>query len=169
MDHRKNEPRKKESRRNESTEHHFFLNAGLTDAEYPLFFAPEPVHLQVQGKPSREVSSAACRQYRQRTWVMNEDNRGDEEASMVVAELNLLEVWIPEQMQPGTLFLLEQAGELGKAENPYWAVLACPSCGSLGLITRQQCAGLEAMICGSSDCSAEYFLEDQTIRYRLAS
>jgi hypothetical protein len=93
---------------------------------------------------------------------------GDEEASMV-AELNLLEVWIPEQMQPGTLFLLEQAGELGKADNPYWAVLACPSCGSLGLITRQQCAGLEAMICGSSDCSAEYFLEEQTIRYRLAS
>ena len=92
----------------------------------------------------------------------------EEEASMV-AELSLLEVWIPEQMQPGTLFLLEQAGDLGKADNPYWAVLACPSCGSLGLITRQQCAGLEAMICGASDCSAEYFLEDQTIRYRLAN
>ena len=92
----------------------------------------------------------------------------EEEASMV-AELDLLDVWIPEQMQPGTLFLLEQPGELGKVENPYWAVLACPSCGSLGLITRQQCAGLDAMICGSSECSAEYFLEDQTIRYRLAS
>jgi hypothetical protein len=102
------------------------------------------------------------------TWVTNEDNRWDEEASMV-AELNLLEVWIPEQMQPGTIFLLEQAGELGRAENPYWAVLACPSCGSLGLITRQQCAGLEAMICGSSECSAEYFLEGQTIRYRPVS
>ena len=87
----------------------------------------------------------------------------------MVAELDLLEVWIPEQMHPGTIFLLEQAGELGKAENPYWAVLACPSCGSLGLITRQQCAGLEAMICGSSECSAEYFLEEQTIRYRAAS
>jgi hypothetical protein len=87
----------------------------------------------------------------------------------MVAELNLLEVWIPEQMQPGTLFLLEQAGELGKPENPYWAVLACPSCGSLGLITRQQCAGLEAMICGSDHCSAEYFLEGQTIRYRQTS
>jgi hypothetical protein len=91
-----------------------------------------------------------------------------EEAS-IMAEIDLLEVWIPEQMQPGTIFLLEQAGELGKAENPYWAVLACPSCGSLGLITRQQCAGLEAMICGSSECSAEYFLEEKTIRYRLAS
>ena len=45
---------------------------------------------------------------------------------------------------------IKQAGDLGKADNPYWAVLACPSCGSLGLITRQQCAGLDAMICGSS-------------------
>lgn len=82
------------------------------------------------------------------------------------AELNLLDVWIPEQMQPGTLFLLERAGDLGKAENPYWAVLACPSCGCLGLITRQQCAGLEAMICGSEECSAEYFVRDRSIQYR---
>ena len=87
----------------------------------------------------------------------------------MIAELNYLEVWIPEQMEPGTLFLLEQAGELGKAENPYWAVLACPNCGSLGLITRQQCAGLEAMICGSDKCSAEYFVEDGRIRYRQAN
>jgi len=85
------------------------------------------------------------------------------------AELNLLEVWIPEQMQPGTLFLLEHAGDLGNAENPYWAVLACPSCGCLGLITRQQWAGLEAMICGASHCSAEYFVKDQTIQYRKAN
>ncbi len=85
------------------------------------------------------------------------------------AELNLLEVWIPEQMEPGTMFMLEQAGELGKVENPFWAVLACPSCGSLGLITRQQWAGLEAMICGSENCSAEYFLEEEKIRFRLAN
>ncbi len=84
----------------------------------------------------------------------------------MTAELNFLEVWIPEQMEPGTLFLLEHAGELGKAENPYWAVLACPACGSLGLITRQQCAGLEAMICGAETCSAEYYLGSESIRYR---
>jgi hypothetical protein len=84
----------------------------------------------------------------------------------MIAELSILDVWIPEQMEPGTVFLLERAGKLGKAGNPYWAVLACPVCGSLGLITRQQCAGLEAMICGSEQCSAEYFLDDQTIRYR---
>jgi hypothetical protein len=140
----------------------------LTGAEYPLFFAPEVVHRGDARNHLGGLFRSLKLSVGARTLVTNEDNRWDEEASMV-AELNLLEVWIPEQMQPGTLFLLEQAGELGKADNPYWAVLACPSCGSLGLITRQQCAGLEAMICGSSDCSAEYFLEDQTIRYRLAN
>jgi hypothetical protein len=87
----------------------------------------------------------------------------------MTADLNLLDVWIPEQMEPGTLFVLEQAGDLGKAENPFWAVLACPACGALGLITRQQCVGLESMICGSDDCSAEYFLEAGQIRYRAAN
>lgn len=84
----------------------------------------------------------------------------------MVAELSLLEEWIPEQMRPGTLFLLEQAGDLGNTENPYWAVLACPSCGSLGLITRKQCAGLENMICGSDTCSAEYLFVEKSIRFR---
>lgn len=87
----------------------------------------------------------------------------------MTADLSLLDVWIPEQMQPGTLFMLERAGDLGKAENPFWAVLACPACGALGLITRRQCTGNEAMICGSESCSAEYFLEDGKIRYRPAN
>jgi len=87
----------------------------------------------------------------------------------MVAELSFLDIWIPEQMEPGTLFVLEQAEETGAAENPYWAVLACPCCGSLGLITRKQCAGLEAMICGSDKCSAEYFFEDSHIRFRRPS
>ena len=55
----------------------------------------------------------------------------------MVGELDILNEWIPEQMQPGTVFVLENAGEIGEKEDPYWAVLACPSCGMLGLITRQ--------------------------------
>lgn len=34
----------------------------------------------------------------------------------MVAELNLLELWIPEQMEPGTLFMLVQTGEFGKVK-----------------------------------------------------
>ena len=84
----------------------------------------------------------------------------------MVPELNFLDEWIPEQMEPGTMFLLDEKSELGRSENPYCAVLACPSCGALGLITRHQCMGLEPMICGSERCSAEYFLLDGHICYR---
>ncbi len=84
----------------------------------------------------------------------------------MVAELSLIDDWIPEQMQPGTVLLLKNAGELGEPHNPYWAVLACPACGSIGLITRRQYAGLDSMICGGGECSGEYFLEEGTLRYR---
>jgi hypothetical protein len=87
----------------------------------------------------------------------------------MVAELNVLNEWIPEQMYPGTLFLLENAGEVGDGDDPFWAVLACPSCGTLGLITRRQVAGLLPVICGSNSCSAQFFLHDQEVEVRKPS
>jgi hypothetical protein len=82
------------------------------------------------------------------------------------SELQTLDQWIPEQMEPGTLFLLENAGSLGDASDPYWAVLACPGCGALGLITRTQFRGLQSMICGSDNCSLEYYLRGEDIEFR---
>ena len=84
----------------------------------------------------------------------------------MLTQLELLEEWIPEQMKPGTLFVLENAQTLGEANNLYVAVLACPNCGALGLITKAQFVGLDSMICGADDCSAEYFLNDGGIEYR---
>jgi len=84
----------------------------------------------------------------------------------MIAELQMLEEWIPEQMEPGTLFVLENARGMGEAANPYWAVLSCPVCGALGLITRRQFGGVESMICGAQQCSAEYYLHDGRIEYR---
>ena len=87
----------------------------------------------------------------------------------MVHELNFLSEWIPEQMQPGTLFVLENAGDMGGGDDPYWAVLACPECGTLGLVTRKQLAGLVAVICGSDQCSAQYYIQENDIVARKAS
>lgn len=87
----------------------------------------------------------------------------------MVQELSVLTEWIPEQMQPGTLFVLENAGEMGEGEDPYWAVLACPECGTLGLITRRQVAGLVAVICGSDRCSAQFFIRESEVWVRKPS
>jgi hypothetical protein len=85
---------------------------------------------------------------------------------MMIGELSIINEWIPEQMEPGTVFVLENAGEVGEKEDPYWAVLSCPSCGTLGLITRKQMAGLLPTICGSSACSAQFFIKDEEITPR---
>jgi len=45
-------------------------------------------------------------------------------------------------------------------------VLSCPSCGTLGLITRKQMAGLLPTICGSAVCSAQFFIKDEVITIR---
>ena len=82
----------------------------------------------------------------------------------MVAELNILTEWIPEQMEPGSLFVLENAGQVGDQDDPYWAVLACPECGTLGLITQKQVSGLIPVICGSDKCSAQFMiLNDQVM------
>jgi len=82
---------------------------------------------------------------------------------MMIGEVTVMNEWIPEQMQPGTMFVLENAGEIGEKEDPYWAVLACPQCGTLGLITRKQIAGILPVICGSDKCSAQFFLREDEI------
>lgn len=78
----------------------------------------------------------------------------------MVGEMNILSEWIPEQMSAGTIFVLENAGEVGDTEDPYWAVLSCPQCATLGLITRRQIVGLLPVICGSDCCSAQFFIRD---------
>jgi len=82
------------------------------------------------------------------------------------ADLQFLEEWIPEKMDPGTIFVLENQSKLGQAQNPYVAVMSCPRCGTLGLITRHQLYGGETMICGGDTCSAEYRLDGENICYR---
>ena len=84
----------------------------------------------------------------------------------MVAELDILNEWIPEQMSPGSIFVLKNAGHVGEKEDPYWAVLSCPSCGTLGLITRKQIAGLLPVICGSDRCGAQFFIHDNDIVVR---
>jgi hypothetical protein len=82
------------------------------------------------------------------------------------ADLQFLEEWIPERMDPGTVFVLENQAKLGHAQNPFVAVMSCPRCGTLGLITRRQLCGGEGLICGGDLCSAEYRLDGEAICFR---
>ena len=76
--------------------------------------------------------------------------------------------WVPERMDPGTVFVLENQTRLGDPQNPFVAALSCPRCGLIGLITRRQARGVEFMICGGENCSAEYRLDGETILFRTS-
>jgi hypothetical protein len=67
-------------------------------------------------------------------------------------------------IEPGTLFLLEQ--EEGWRMSPYRAVLACPGCGTLGLLTQAQYSGHQPVLCLAERCCAEYMLHNRQIRFR---
>lgn len=81
----------------------------------------------------------------------------------MVAQLNIVTEWMPEEMEPGAIFVLENAGEVGDHDDPYWAVLSCPECGTLGLITRKQMRGFIPVICGSNCCSAQFMIHDEKV------
>jgi hypothetical protein len=57
----------------------------------------------------------------------------------MVAELDLLEVWIPEQMQPGTLFMLEKGRRPWQAGKP---VLGCAGVSFLWLAGADHAAAM---------------------------
>ena len=82
------------------------------------------------------------------------------------ADLQFLEEWIPERMDPGTVFVLENQAKLGHAQNPYVAVMSCPRCGTMGLITHRQLYAGDAMIAAAEACSAEYRLDGDNICFR---
>ena len=84
------------------------------------------------------------------------------------ADLQFLEEWIPEKMDPGTVFVLAKQSNLGQAQDAFVAVMSCPRCATIGLITRRQLCDGEPMICGGEFCSAEYRLEGETITFRKA-
>jgi hypothetical protein len=70
-----------------------------------------------------------------------------------------LEDWIPERMDPGTMFPFAAPHQNpDRPHSPFVGVFSCPEkkCGLIGLITRDQFMGRSYMICGSDTCSAEY-------------
>src|SRR5215472_7085470 len=107
-------------------------------------------------KPHAALTVAEVREGEERTYLENLE-------VTMVAELNIVTEWLPEQMEPGSIFVLENAGEVGDQDDPYWAVLACPECGTLGLITRKQMRGLLPVICGSDKCSAQFMIQDEQV------
>lgn len=79
------------------------------------------------------------------------------------AELVEISTWLPQAMEPGVVFLLQNRLQLRQENGPhsFWAILACPQCGTLGLITEPQFLGKDSVVCGSALCSSHFFISDR--------
>ena len=88
--------------------------------------------------------------------------RGIEQEAYVTRMLEM-PAWMPEAMEPGCLFLLSRRFELSPKREPrFTAVLACPECGSLNMITEAQYAGQETVVCESELCGRHFFIRDKS-------
>ena len=74
------------------------------------------------------------------------------------------------KMQPGDIFLLATAESLRKAIEPvFFAVIACPACGTRSLITSPHYFGSIPIVCSSQLCSCRFRIENQDRFVYLAS
>ncbi|HLI35701.1 MAG TPA: hypothetical protein VKW70_11690 [Terriglobia bacterium] len=72
-----------------------------------------------------------------------------------------------DRMSPGDILLLDDNESLRDLVDPaFFAILSCPLCGKLDLITQSQYSGTESVICGYDDCSCHFRIEHkQTLIY----
>ncbi len=66
-----------------------------------------------------------------------------------------------DRMRPGDLFLLSEAESASSGIAPaFVAVLACPACGTLFLLTAAQYFGATPVVCQSKLCSCRFRIAD---------
>jgi hypothetical protein len=64
-------------------------------------------------------------------------------------------------MAPGDILLLERASLREFVDPLFHAMLACPSCGKLDLITQRQYSGTEPVICAHKDCCCHFRIDER--------
>lgn len=66
------------------------------------------------------------------------------------------------EMNPGDIVFLDEVSALRESTAPnFIAVLACPWCGSPGLITASQFSGSASIVCASKTCSGLFRIANE--------
>jgi hypothetical protein len=69
----------------------------------------------------------------------------------------------PNHLTPGDIIVLDNSQILrAQVESDFFAVLACPWCGILDLLTPAQYFGIASVICGSNSCSCSFRIEGES-------
>jgi len=69
----------------------------------------------------------------------------------------------PNHLTPGDIIVLDHSQILrAQVESDFFAVLACPRCGSLDLLTPAQYFGVASVTCGADSCSCSFRIEGES-------
>lgn len=77
----------------------------------------------------------------------------------MVSAVTFMDSWLPHLVEPGSVLVLTNSTDDNSAES-FCALLHCPFCSRLVVVTEQQFSGETAVICGAKDCPATFFLRD---------
>lgn len=90
---------------------------------------------------------------------------GHFERELRTASLNYVTEESMSRMVAGDILLLEGTTSLRACVAPaFYAILACPLCGKLDLITQKQFFGTDAVVCAHKDCSCHFRID---LRHRV--
>lgn len=73
--------------------------------------------------------------------------------------VSLMDAWLPHLIEPGSVMVLNNAADDGRMDS-FCALLHCPFCQRLVVVTEEQFSGERAVTCGATDCPATFFLHD---------
>jgi len=78
----------------------------------------------------------------------------------MASAVNLVDAWIPDLVEPGSVLLLNNTSDDPGASSSFCALLNCPNCGRMEVLTEDQFAGRAPVVCGGVDCPAQFYLRD---------
>lgn len=73
--------------------------------------------------------------------------------------VSLMDAWLPHLIEPGSVLVLNNAADDGGVDT-FCALLHCPFCQRLVVVTEEQFSGEKLVTCGAVDCPATFFLHD---------
>lgn len=78
---------------------------------------------------------------------------------IMASAVNFLDAWLPQLVEPGRVLVMPISGDDTGGES-VCALLHCPLCARLVVVTEPQMDGAAGVNCGAADCPAAFLLRN---------
>lgn len=78
----------------------------------------------------------------------------------MASAVNFVDSWLPHLVEPGSVLVMTNTADDTNGAESFCALLHCPFCARLVVVTEQQFSGEAGVTCGAKDCPATFYLRD---------